>query len=54
MKALFLQKYPAAIVETRKNVVYVNGQTAYNTEDVYNSSNWFLCMENALRRAATL
>jgi len=54
--ALFLEKRPSAQVTTKKErngdvIVYVNGQTAFNTEDIYNSSEWLNMMENAYQRS---
>lgn len=53
---LFLAHYPTATVTEKKNtngdvIVSVNGQTAFNKEDRFNASNWFLMMENALKRS---
>lgn len=56
MKVLFLSQYPDAIVTENKNIkgdiiVKVNGQTAFNKSDVYQSSNWMTMMENAYNRS---
>ncbi len=56
MKDLFLAQYPAALITTKKasngdEIVLVNGQTAYNKADRFNAANWFLMMENALKRS---
>jgi hypothetical protein len=56
MKNLFLTKYPTAVITEKKAIngdiiILINGQTAYNKEDRFNASNWFLMMENALKRS---
>ena len=47
---------PSAIVTEKKNsngdvIIYINGQTAFNKGDRYNSSNWTTMMENAYQRS---
>ena len=56
MKNLFLKSRPEAKVTEKislkgDTIVYVNGQTAFNKEDRYNSSNWLAMMENAYQRS---
>jgi adenine specific DNA methylase Mod len=56
MKALFLTIQPSAVVTESRSIngdmiVYVNGQTAFNKEDRYNSSEWLTMMSNAFNRS---
>lgn len=56
MKEEFLKIRPDAQVTTKKNsqgnnIIYVNGQTAFNLEDRYNASNWLTAMESAYQRS---
>lgn len=58
MKDLFLSQHPEAVITTKKapngdEIVLVNGQTAYNKTDRFNAQNWFLMMENALKRSVS-